>query len=36
MKIKTLLKILSVLFAFTCLSASANTKTDVWTFDKKP
>lgn len=35
MKIKTLLKILSVLFAFTYLSASAETKTDVWTFDKK-
>ena len=32
MKTKLLLKIFSVLFAFTCLSASATT--DVWTFDK--
>lgn len=32
MKTKLLLKIFSVLFAFTCMSASATT--DVWTFDK--
>lgn len=34
MKTKLLMRIFSVLFAFTCLSASATT--DVWTFDKTP